>query len=193
MATVVAELRLPHGCRFKLVHGDLTEQRVDAIVNAANEQLQHGGGVAAAIAGKGGASIQQESNHWVQQHGPISHDRPAVTTAGDLPAEHVIHAVGPRWGDGEEDRKLHQAVLSALAKADELGLESLALPPISTGIFGFPKPRAAEVILNAVEAFDEEFPESSLHEVRLTIIDQATLEPFEEAFQERKGGESAGE
>lgn len=192
MAHVVEQLRLPHGRTLELVHGDLTEQAVDAIVNAANQQLQHGGGVAAAIVSKGGGSIQQESNDWVQQHGPISHDRPAVTTAGDLPAQHIIHAVGPRWGEGDEDHRLHQAVYSALAKADALGLQSVALPPISTGVFGFPKPRAAGVILDAVHAFDEEFPESSVVEVRLAIIDEATLEPFQAAFQGRKGGEPSG-
>ncbi len=192
MTTVVAELRLPHGRTLKLVHGDLTEQAVDAIVNAANERLQHGGGVAAAIAKKGGPSIQRQSNQWVQQHGPITHDQPAVTTAGELPAKHVIHAVGPRWGEGDEDDKLHRTVYGALAKAEELGLTSVALPPISTGVFGFPKPRAAGVILDAVEAFDREFPDSSLDEVRLTIIDEATLDPFQEAFPEHTAGASTG-
>ena len=188
MASEVEGYPLPNGRRFKLIHGDLTEQRVDAIVNAANENLQHGGGVAAAIAGKGGPSIQQESNHWVQQNGPVTHDEPAVTGAGDLPAEHVIHAVGPRWGEGDEDSKLHQAVLASLVKADKLGLQSLALPPISTGIFGFPTDRAAGVILDAVEAFDRDHPDSPLQEIRLTVIDEETLQPFRTEVEARRAG-----
>ena len=186
MASEVEEYQLPNGRRFKLIHGDLTEQRVDAIVNAANQNLQHGGGVAAAIASKGGPSIQQQSNHWVQQHGPVTHDKPAVTGAGDLPAEHVIHAVGPRWGEGDEDSKLHQAVYASLLRADELSLQSLALPAISTGIFGFPTDRAAGVIIDAAEAFDREHPDSSLQEIRLTVIDEETLQPFQAELQARR-------
>lgn len=188
MASEVEAYQLPNGRHVKLIHGDLTEQNVDAIVNAANENLQHGGGVAAAIARQGGPSIQQESNHWVQQHGPVTHDQPAVTGAGDLPAEHVIHAVGPRWGEGDEDRKLHQAVHASLLKADELSLDSLALPPISTGIFGFPTDRAASVILDAVEAFDIERPDSSVKEIRLTVIDEKTLQPFRSEVEARRAG-----
>lgn len=188
MATEIASYRLPNGRSLKLLHGDLTEQAVDALVNAANQALQHGGGVAAAIARKGGPGIQQQSNQWLEEHGPVSHDRPAVTGAGDLPAQYVIHAVGPRWGEGEEDRKLRQAVYSALQKADELNLTSLALPPISTGVFGFPKQRAAAVTLDAIEGFDADHPESSLLEIRLTIIDEATLQPFRSAFEARTDG-----
>lgn len=188
MATEIASYRLPNGRSLRLLHGDLTEQAVDALVNAANQALQHGGGLAAAIVRAGGPTIQEESNHWVQQHGPVSHDNPAVTGAGDLPAQYVIHAVGPRWGEGDEDRKLRQAVTSALQKADGLDLTSLALPPISTGIFGFPKERAAAVILDAVESFDADQPESSLQEISLTIIDEETLQPFRAEFEARSGG-----
>lgn len=188
MSTEIAVQQLANGRAFRLIHGDLTEQDVDAIVNAANAQLQHGGGVAAAIASKGGESVQRESTEWVRQHGPVTHDQPALTGAGDLPAQHVIHSVGPRWGEGDEDRKLQQAVTSALHKAHELGLSSLALPPISTGIFGFPKDRAARVICNAVEEFDSEQPDSPLKDIRLTIIDEATLEPFRAEFTSRLAG-----
>lgn len=185
MSNPVAAKSFASGMVFELVHGDLTEQQVDAIINAANQRLEHGGGVAAVIARKGGSVIQRESRRWVQQHGTISHGTPALTAAGDLPCQHVIHAVGPRWGEGDEAHKLKQAVISALELAAGRQLTSLALPPISTGIFGYPKDQAAEVILDAVAQFAGSQPESSLQLVRLTIIDQATLTPFQRAFDKR--------
>lgn len=185
MSNLVAAKRFAAGLTFELVHGDLTEQQVDAIVNAANRYLEHGGGVAAVIARKGGSVIQRQSREWIQQHGIISHGTPALTDGGDLPCQYVIHVVGPRWGEGEEANKLKQAVMTALELATERRLSSLALPPISTGIFGYPKDKAAEVILDAVSQFAESQGKSSLQLVRLTIIDRATLTPFQRAFDKR--------
>jgi len=183
--TTIGVRTLANGLQLLLVHGDLTEQRVDAIVNAANEALQHGGGVAAAIRRKGGPTIQAESDAWVAEHGRVSHDRPALTSAGTLPCRHVIHAVGPRWGAGDEHAKLGQAVAASLELADREGMTSVALPAISTGIFGFPKAQAAEVIFDAIENFDREHPDASLTQVRLTLFDDSTLTPFLQAFQSR--------
>lgn len=188
MSTVVGQLHLPNGAILRLVHGDLTQERVDAIVNAANARLAHGGGVAGAIVRRGGVTIQQESDAWVRQHGPVTHDRPAITGAGRLPCRHVIHAVGPVWGEGDEDNKLQAAVTGALLLADERNLTSLALPAISTGIFGFPKDRAARVIFQAVLDYFEAHPESHLREVRLTLIDPPTLEAFRREFERRWPG-----
>ena len=114
MATPVTQFTLPSGQTLALYHGDLTEEKVDAIVNAANEHLAHGGGVAGAIVRRGGREIQEESYAWVRQHGPAGHDKPALTGAGKLPCKAVIHAVGPMWGAGDEDRKLRAAYTSAL-------------------------------------------------------------------------------
>jgi O-acetyl-ADP-ribose deacetylase (regulator of RNase III) len=163
---------------FQIVQGDITQQEVDAIVNAANAQLQHGGGVAGVIARAGGPVIQQESNAWVQEHGPVTHDRPAYTSGGDLPCQYVIHAVGPVWGSGNEDQKLSDAVTGSLARAEELGLNSLALPAISTGIFGFPLQRAARVIFDAVRRFAEENSPANLNLVRLVLYGAKTGEAF---------------
>src|SRR3989337_1720596 len=102
MNRTLVERSLENGQRLLIVQGDLTQERVDSIVNAANEYLQHGGGVAAAIARRGGAQIQAESNAWVQEFGPIRHDAPADTQAGNLTCRHVIHAVGPVCGEGDE-------------------------------------------------------------------------------------------
>src|SRR5512147_495474 len=128
MNNVLVERIFPTGQTIQIVQGDITTEEVDAIVNAANEHLQHGGGVAWAITKKGGSSIQKESAQWIREHGLVSHSRPAWTTGGRLPAKYVIHAVGPVWGDGEEDKKLSEAITGSLRVADELNCSSLAMP-----------------------------------------------------------------
>lgn len=166
------------GAHLQFSQADLTQERVDAIVNAANNRLQHGGGVAGAIVRRGGAQIQAESNAWVRKHGPVTHERPAYTGAGNLPCRYVIHAVGPVWGEGDEDAKLGAAVSGSLRVADELELTSIALPAISTGIFGFPKDRAARVILAAIQDYFASHVDSKLQLVRLVLFDQPTLDAF---------------
>lgn len=183
MNQVVEEIQLPGGQSLQLVHGDLTEEQVDAIVNAANAHLQHGGGVAGAIAWRGGPQIQAESDKWVRKYGPVPHDRPAYTSAGRLPCRYVIHAVGPVWGSGNEDARLSQAVRGSLRLADELKLASIAIPAISTGIFGFPKERAARLMLAEIQDYFAQNPASGLKQVRLTIIDPPTVGVFREAWQ----------
>jgi O-acetyl-ADP-ribose deacetylase len=182
MNQIIKETILPSGQHLQLVHGDLTQEDVDAIVNAANAYLQHGGGVAGAIVRRGGLQIQTESSAWVRQHGPVTHDKPAYTQAGSLPCRYVIHAVGPVWGDGDEDAKLAMAVTGALRLADQLSLASIALPAISTGIFGFPKERAARVILSTIKHYFTQNQSSTLQTIRLTIIDQLTLDVFYDHF-----------
>jgi O-acetyl-ADP-ribose deacetylase (regulator of RNase III) len=118
----------------------------------------------------------------VRAHGPVTHASPAFTSAGDLPSRCVIHAVGPVWGEGDEDAKLTAAVTGSLLLADELKLHSIALPAISTGIFGFPKERAAGVILSAVETYFAQNPESRLSLVRITLYDQHTLQAFQKEW-----------
>lgn len=191
MNTVVSEYRLPGNRLLRLVLGDLTQEAVDAIVNAANAQLAHGGGVAGAIVRRGGRQIQEESDAWVRQHGPVTHDKPAVTSGGKLLCRFVIHAVGPVWGEGEEDFKLAAAVRGALEVADERGLGRLAMPAISTGVFGFPKGRAAEVTAAAIEDYFHERTGSGLQEVRITLLDAATVGVFEEALKRRFGAAPA--
>jgi O-acetyl-ADP-ribose deacetylase len=168
-----------------LVAGDITEERVDAIVNAANSRLQHGGGVAGAIVRRGGAEIQAESDAWVRAHGEVAHERPAVTRAGRLPCQFIIHAVGPVWGEGDEDAKLRSAILGALDAAGTRGLDSVSLPAVSTGIFGFPKERGAEIIFQAVEDYSLAHPGSSLREIRVILLDEPTLEVFRKEFDQR--------
>jgi O-acetyl-ADP-ribose deacetylase (regulator of RNase III) len=128
---------------LELIEGDITEMDTDAIVNAANARLILGGGVAGAIARKGGPEIRAECD----RVGGTFVGGAAITTGGRLKARHVIHAVGPRMGEGKEDEKLTNATRNALKVADENGLKSIAFPAISTGIFGFPIHRCAEIML----------------------------------------------
>ena len=181
MNTVLKERDLPTGQTLQIVQGDITTEKVDAIVNAANEHLQHGGGVAWAISRRGGPAIQQESDEWIRTKGTVSHAHPAWTSGGLLPAKTVIHAVGPVWGVGDEDAKLTDAVSGSLRVADELGLKSIAFPAISTGIFGFPKERAAKVIFEAIENYFKETTSSGLEIIRLVLFDQATVDAFIQA------------
>ncbi len=177
MNKVLVDRTLPTGQTIQIVQGDITAETTDAIVNAANEHLQHGAGVAGAIVRRGGQVIQQESDAWVREHGTVSHSHPAWTSGGLLPAKYVIHAVGPVWGDGDEDAKLASAIYGSLQVADELKLSSISLPAISTGIFGFPKERAAGVIFSAIERYFSHH-ETGIKLVRLVLFDDATIRAF---------------
>jgi O-acetyl-ADP-ribose deacetylase (regulator of RNase III) len=178
MNTALKERSLPTGQSLQIIQGDITAEEVDAIVNAANEHLQHGGGVAWAISKRGGPAIQKESDEWVRTKGTVSHAHPAWTSGGLLPAKYVIHAVGPVWSEGDEDAKLTDAVSGSLRVADELGLDSIAIPAISTGIFGFPKERAAKVILDSIDTYFRDNPLSRIKVVKLVLFDRSTADAF---------------
>lgn len=169
---------------LRLVLGDITERDVDAIVNAANSYLQHGGGVAGAIVKKGGAIIQQESN----KIGYVPVGSVAITTAGRLPARFVIHAVGPKMGEGDEDNKLKSAVFNTLRLASEKGFKSISMPAISSGIFGFPKDRCARILVTETLSFFEKHKDSSLEVVEFCIFDEETLKHFKAEFERLKLG-----
>lgn len=172
----------PEGQILQTIQGDITKQEVDAIVNAANNQLLHGGGVAAAIARRGGPIVQEESNAWVRKYGPVSHETPAYTSAGNLPCKYIIHAVGPIWGSGNEDQKLKAAIRGSLDCAQQLNLSTIAFPAISTGIFGFPVERAAKIFMETISAYFSEIPNAPINLVRLTLFDESTFSNFKEAF-----------
>jgi O-acetyl-ADP-ribose deacetylase (regulator of RNase III) len=181
MSVDLAERVLPSSQILQIVRGDLTVETTDAIVNAANEHLMHGGGVAGAIARAGGHVIQEESDAWVREHGPVPHAHPAWTSGGRLPARYIIHAVGPVWGEGGEEEKLAAAINGSLQVADQLKLESISFPAISAGIFGFPKKEAARVILSAVRAYLSQ-DRSGIKRVRLVLFDEPTIEAFRAAW-----------
>ncbi len=162
----------------ELVKGDITELNTDAIVNAANSRLQHGAGVAGAIVNKGGYVIQRESDKL--KFCPVGNA--VITTAGKLKAKYVIHAVGPVNGEGNEDAKLKSATLSALKLADEYKLKSIAFPAISTGAFGFPKDRCANVMLNAVVEYANET--TGLEKVIFCLYDDETFRIFKDTLEQ---------
>jgi O-acetyl-ADP-ribose deacetylase (regulator of RNase III) len=176
--TVLIARELKTGQTIQIVQGDITNERADIIVNAANQRLQHGGGVAWAILKTGGDVIQKESDEWIRRYGPVTHARPAWTSAGRLPAKYVIHAVGPIWGEGDEAAKLAEAVSGSLRVADELQAASVALPAISTGVFGFPSDRAADVIFHTIQIYFSNKLNTHIRLVKLVLFDQATLLPF---------------
>jgi len=131
---------------FVLITGDIAEQDYDVIVNPANEKLQLGGGVAGAILKKGGEEIQKECN----KIGGTYVGGAVLTNAGNLKAKHVIHAVGPRMGEGDEEIKLRNATMNSLLLAEEHNLKTIVFPAISTGIFGYPITKCAEIMLQVI-------------------------------------------
>jgi O-acetyl-ADP-ribose deacetylase len=163
---------------IELVRGDITSLAVDAIVNAANEHLQLGAGVAGAIRRKGGPEIQRECD----RIGHCPAGGAVVTGGGELPARWVIHAVGPVWhgGGAGEDALLASAVRSALERAEEIGAKSVALPAISTGIFGFPLECAAGI--SAAEARRFAPGARSVERIVFCLFDDTALAAFEIAL-----------
>jgi O-acetyl-ADP-ribose deacetylase (regulator of RNase III) len=159
---------------IRLVSADITERDVDAVVNAANSRLQHGGGVAGAIVRKGGQVIQEESN----KIGYVPAGAAVITTGGKLKARYVIHAIGPRMGEGDEDNKLRNAITSVLKLATQEKLATISVPAISAGIYGFPKDRCAKILISETVAFLKNNVESSLGLVEFCIFDQEAFGYF---------------
>lgn len=164
--------RVFHRTVLELVQGDITELATDAIVNAANTALILGSGVAGAIRKKGGPRIQEECD----QIGGTYVGGAVITTGGNLPAKHVIHAVGPQWGEGDEDNKLRQATLNSLRVADQHKLKSIAFPAISTGVFGFPTARCAQIMLAAAKEYLQ--GDTGLEKVIFCLWDTSAFEIF---------------
>ncbi len=163
---------------IKLIKGDITDADCDAIVNAANAFLQHGGGVAYAIVKKGGYSIQKESDDFIKNHGPLKKGEVALTSGGKLKAKYIIHTVGPIYGEGSyEDLVLAYRV--ALEKALELKLSCVAFPAISTGAYGFPYEDSAKAFLEAVKSIKG----GTLKEIRMYLINDEAYKIFKKVFE----------
>jgi O-acetyl-ADP-ribose deacetylase (regulator of RNase III) len=172
----------------EIIKGDITILDVEAIVNPANNALMHGGGLAAEIVHRGGQIIQQES----KKIGYVPTGSAVYTQGGHLKAKHVIHAVGPRYKDGNsgEKEKLESAVISSLNIADKLKLKSIALPAISSGIFGYPIAESSKIIIDSIVNFletkDNEKSETNLEKIIVCLYDDGTLKEFEKAFKNIK-------
>lgn len=165
--------------------GSIVDEDVAGIVNAANSRLEHGGGVAAVIARAAGPKLREASREHVKEEGSVPVGDAVVTTAGQLPHEGVVHAVGPRQGEGGEAEKLASAVASSLHRANERGWTSLAFPAISAGIFGVPPETCADGYVTGVRDHFEGHPDSSVTDVRICLFDPEPelLSAVEEALE----------
>ncbi len=175
------------GTTVAVVDGDITALDVDVIVNAANEHLAHGGGVAAAIARAAGQELVEASRRWVAQHGPLHPGEAAITTGGELAAGHVIHVVGPRYRSGADNAaRLRAAVHAALDASARIGASRVALPAISAGIFGYPLREATAVIVDAVVDWAVGHP-GALEEVLLVAYAPEASRSFAAALARHDG------
>ncbi len=152
-----------------MVRGNLLDEAVDAIVNAANGRLAHAGGVAGVISRAAGPELQRESTLLVQIHGPYPTGAAVATTAGQLPYQGVIHAVGPRHGEGDEEQKLTLALSNAFSLAAERGWQRVSFPAVSSGIFAVPLDVCARAYLAAARG-------APLRNVRLCLRDQPVID-----------------
>ena len=176
--SIIAEINLNNNNKIiRLVKGDITEREVDAIVNAANSYLKHGGGVAAAIVRKGGKIIQEESD----KIGFVPVGSSVVTVSGRLPCKYIIHTVGPRMGEGNEYIKLRAAVRNSLELASDRKFKSISMPAISSGIFGFPKDRCAEILVEEAKKYLMSNA-TSLEIIEFCVIDDETTDYFKKEF-----------
>lgn len=181
---IINEVVITDGITLRLVVSNITSINVDAIVNPANSNLKHGGGVAGAIVLRGGITIQEES----EKTGFVPVGTSVITGSGLLPCKGIIHTVGPRMGEGNEDEKLRKAVCSCLELCTKSGFKSVSIPAINTRIFGFPKELCVKILVR--EAFDFlttlETARTKINLVEFCIIDIDTLEFFDCEFSNLK-------
>ncbi|MEM1507446.1 MAG: macro domain-containing protein [Candidatus Bathyarchaeia archaeon] len=171
---------------IELVKGDITELDVECIVNAANSLLKMGGGVAGAIRRKGGQKIQDECDEIVAKNGSVPVGGAVITGGGNLKAKYVIHAVGPVYGEGDEERKLREATLNSLRIAEQHNISSIAFPAISTGAFGLPKKICAETMIAATLSYVR--GGTSIKRIIFCLYDEETFNVFREVLERFKAG-----
>lgn len=176
MNNVAGSVDISGGKVFQIVVGDLLSEDTDCIINAANGHLAHGGGVAAVIARAAGPSLVQECDRLVRGNGPVPTGDCVVTTAGNLPFKGVIHAVGPRMGEGNEAVKLMMTLESCFCRAQDRGWKSVSFPAVSSGIFGVPYDICARAYRKAVENFCSKNPDSCVKRIRLVLFEGPMLD-----------------
>jgi len=166
--------------RIEIIHSDITDMDVDAIVNAANTDLKLGSGVAGAIRNKGGPSIQQECD----EHGPISLGQAALTGAGNLKAEYVIHAAGMHFGGAVNRASLIASTENSLIKASENKVKTLAFPAIGTGVGGFPAEECANIMIDIVLKYLSN-ERNFIEKVYFVLFDDHTYKIFQEVLEHK--------
>jgi O-acetyl-ADP-ribose deacetylase (regulator of RNase III) len=178
----IDEFKVNENTLLRLIEGDITERKVDVIVNPANPYLKHGGGVAGAIVRKGGKTIQEESN----RIGFVEAGKSAITSGGNLPCKAVIHTVGPQMGEGNEDEKLSNAINSCLALATQKAFKSISIPAISSGTFGYPKDRCAKILVNETVNYFTQNENSNINIVEFCLLDNDAICEFQKEFDRLK-------
>jgi O-acetyl-ADP-ribose deacetylase (regulator of RNase III) len=170
--------------RIEIIRGDITKQKVDAIVNAANSSLMGGGGVDGAIHRAGGPAILEECKKIVAKQGGCPVGEAVITTGGNLPAKSVIHTVGPVWNGGKKNEadKLANCYKNSLGLALENNLKTIAFPNVSTGIYGYPKKEAAEIALKTVNEFLR--INSSIIKVYFVCFDEENFQLYQSLIRE---------
>ena len=178
--------------KVSVYKGDITKEKVDVIVNAANGALQHDGGVAKAIADKGGRIIKEESRVIIRNRGTLKDGEAVATKSGNLPCKAVVHAVGPKWdevGSPKSEKILRRACLSSFFETQKLNMSSIALPAIGSGMYGMPKDVCAEVMFDAVDEFVRQGDpkKKTITDIRLVNIDDPSVQAFRKEFITRYG------
>lgn len=161
---------------IELVKGDITKEKTDAIVNAANNSLLGGGGVDGAIHRTGGPRILEECKAIIARQGGCPTGEAVYTSGGNLQAKYVIHTVGPVWKDGtqQENTQLQSCYLESMQLAEKLKIKSIAFPNISTGVYGFPKKKAAQIAVQTIRNFEA----SSVELVRFVCFDDENYQLY---------------
>ena len=181
--TIIEKKTFPGGQTFTIVVNDILYEPVQCIVNAANGMLAHGGGVAAAIAEAAGSVLLADCREIISQRGRIPSGHAVVSKAGDLPFKGVIHAVGPKMGDGDEEKKIVRALREAFDLAEERRWKSLSFPGISSGTFLVPLTVCAKSYLRVVKEFYIQNPGAQLREIRLCLFMGPLLDAVKKEWQ----------
>nr|XP_034317327.1 protein mono-ADP-ribosyltransferase PARP14 isoform X2 [Crassostrea gigas] len=187
---VMAEHKTKSGTFIKVHEGDLTALSVDVIVNGANSDLLHGGGLAAVLVKKGGIEIQKECTEHVQKNGKLTEGEIYCSKSGTLSCKMIVHACGPTWKGGQNQEKdcLMDCIQAALEETEKRGYRSIAVPALCTGIFGFPIKEATPVIVKAVKSFLKDKKDSKIKEIFLCDVKTNTVQCFSEALQQVYNG-----